>query len=50
MPEHHDNRDMGILPNYQPRGQASFLSQTTLFGRELAVRAPLLQSNTHDTI
>lgn len=39
MPEHHDNRDLGILPNYQPRGQPSFLSQTTLFGREPAVRA-----------
>ncbi|KAF8274920.1 actin cytoskeleton organization protein [Lactarius quietus] len=35
--QHHDNRDLGILPNYQPRGQPSFLSQTTLFGREPAV-------------
>lgn len=34
--QHHDNRDLGILPNYQPRGQPSFASQTTLFGREPA--------------
>ncbi|KAI0302144.1 N-acetyltransferase B complex non catalytic subunit-domain-containing protein [Russula brevipes] len=33
---HHDNRDMEILPNYQPRGQPSFFSQTTLFGKEPA--------------
>ncbi|KAI0306474.1 actin cytoskeleton organization protein [Multifurca ochricompacta] len=33
---HHDNRDLEVLPNYQPRGQLSFLSQTTLFGREPA--------------
>lgn len=32
---HHDNRDMEILPNYQPRGEPSFLSRTTLFGKEL---------------
>jgi hypothetical protein len=49
MPEHHDNRDLGIVPNYQPRGQPSFLSQTSLLGKEPAVRAPLLRSNTHDT-
>jgi len=34
---HHDNRDLEILLNYQPRGQPSFLSQTTLFGKEPAV-------------
>jgi len=33
---HHDNRDMEILPNYQPRGQPSFFTQTTLFGKEPA--------------
>lgn len=33
---HHDNRDLKILPNYQPRGQPSFSSQTTLFGKEPA--------------
>ncbi|KAI9509646.1 N-acetyltransferase B complex non catalytic subunit-domain-containing protein [Russula earlei] len=33
---HHDNRDLEVLPNYQPRGQPSFLSQTTLFGNEPA--------------
>jgi len=32
---HHDNRDLEILANYQPCGQPSFLSQTTLFGKEL---------------
>ncbi len=39
---HHDNRDLEILPNYQPRGQPSFSSQTTLFGKEPAVSAPYL--------
>ncbi|KAH9063337.1 N-acetyltransferase B complex non catalytic subunit-domain-containing protein [Lactarius vividus] len=34
--QHHDNRDLEILPNYQPRGQSSFQSQTTLFGKEPA--------------
>lgn len=33
---HHDNRDLEILPNYQPRAQPSFSSQTTLFGKEPA--------------
>ncbi|KAI0256800.1 actin cytoskeleton organization protein [Lactifluus subvellereus] len=33
---HHDNRDLEILPNYQPRAQPSLLSQTTLFGKEPA--------------
>lgn len=37
---HHDNRDMEILHNYQPRGQPSFFSQTTLFGKEPAVSTP----------
>ena len=36
---HHDNRDLEILPNYQPRGQPSFSSQTTLFGKEPGVSA-----------
>jgi N-terminal acetyltransferase B complex non-catalytic subunit len=34
--QHHDNRDLGIVPNYQPRGQPSFLSQTSLLGKEPA--------------
>ena len=25
---HHDNRDFGIIPNYQPRGQPSLNEQT----------------------
>ncbi|KAH9996784.1 actin cytoskeleton organization protein [Russula vinacea] len=33
---HHDNRDLEVIPNYQPRGRPSFLSQTTLFGKEPA--------------
>ncbi|KAI0006129.1 actin cytoskeleton organization protein [Russula compacta] len=33
---HHDNRDLEVLPNYQPQGLPSFLSQTTLFGKEPA--------------
>jgi N-terminal acetyltransferase B complex non-catalytic subunit len=37
---HHDNRDLEILTNYQPCGQPSFLSQTTLFGKELGVGTP----------
>src|SRR6267154_1875457 len=40
MSVHHDNRDLKILPNYQPRGQPSFSSQTTLFRKEPAVSAP----------
>ena len=36
---HHDNRDLEILPNYQPRERPSFSSQTTLFGKEPAVSA-----------
>jgi hypothetical protein len=39
MSVHHDNRDMGILPNYQPRALPSFSSQTTLFGKEPGVSA-----------
>ncbi|KAI0273734.1 N-acetyltransferase B complex non catalytic subunit-domain-containing protein [Gloeopeniophorella convolvens] len=31
---HHDNRDFDILPNYQPRQQPAFASQTTLFTME----------------
>ncbi|OCB92030.1 actin cytoskeleton organization protein [Sanghuangporus baumii] len=27
---HHDNRDFGVLPNYQPRGQPTFSDQTLL--------------------
>ncbi|KAI0054150.1 hypothetical protein FA95DRAFT_1579189 [Auriscalpium vulgare] len=31
---HHDNRDFEILPKYQPHGQPSFLTQTTLLGKQ----------------
>src|SRR5579863_2227290 len=40
IPVHHDNRDLEILPNYQPRSQPSFFSQTNLFGKEPAVSTP----------
>lgn len=44
MSVHHDNRDFEVVPNYQPQGLPSFLSQTTLFGKEPAV------SESHTTV
>ncbi|KAI0065400.1 TPR-like protein [Artomyces pyxidatus] len=31
---HHDNRDFALLPNYQPLGQPSFVTQTTLMRKQ----------------
>jgi hypothetical protein len=42
---HHDNRDFGILPNYQPQWQATFFSQTELFHESQGVRETLTCSN-----
>lgn len=35
---HHDNRDVDVLPSYQPRTRPSFYSQTTLFEKDTEVR------------
>jgi hypothetical protein len=35
---HHDNRDMKVIPNYQPRSKPSFYAQTRLFDKEPGVR------------
>ncbi len=37
---HHDNRDFTILPNYQPRGVASFNQQTQYLEKEPGVSVP----------
>ena len=29
---HHDNRDFGVIPNYQPLGQPTFNEQTQMLG------------------
>lgn len=33
MTVHHDNRDFGILANYQPKVSESLITQTRLFGK-----------------
>jgi len=58
---HHDNRDYGILPNYQPRCMPSFDKETLLFGQEpglgwlhvflkIYIRAFQQGSNLDDTV
>lgn len=37
FPVHHDNRDFGMLPNYQPPCQPSLNDQTLMFGNSTGV-------------
>ncbi|KAL5489723.1 MDM20 [Sanghuangporus weigelae] len=57
---HHDNRDFGVLPNYQPRGQLTFNDQTLLINSpglgwlrtflRIYIRAFLLASDIDDVV